>query len=342
MNKRIAWIDNAKFLGIFLVVLGHSSIPTPVINFIYAFHMPLFFFISGYLFNPLKFNSFSAFTLHRFKQIMIPYFFFSAITYSFWLFVGRKFGVDAALEISPTTPLVGIFYGTDTGNYLVHCGSLWFLPCLFITELMCFFAIGKLNKFLMPLLFALVGFINYKMEHTMLPWSFDVAIVAAFFYLSGNLLSSGHQNNKSRLLFSWPAVVISLAILLSLSIINGRSDMSSNTYQSFSLFLVTGLAGICFVCSLSYRLASLSFQTPWVGFFAKNTLILLALHSLADSVLKGIFLFVFKIPLLTFKYNLSTNLLLTCLVFISLVPVIYFLNRFTPSLIGRMGQPKSA
>lgn len=53
--KRIVWIDNAKFLGIYLVILGHS-IPASeeeysiIRNFIYAFHMPLFVFLSGFLY----------------------------------------------------------------------------------------------------------------------------------------------------------------------------------------------------------------------------------------------------------------------------------------------------
>lgn len=59
-KKEIVWLDYARFLGIFLVVLGHSLQRIPdwdiieVIRksyaYIYLFHMPLFFVISGYLF----------------------------------------------------------------------------------------------------------------------------------------------------------------------------------------------------------------------------------------------------------------------------------------------------
>lgn len=53
--KRIEWIDIVKFIGIFLVILGHSiSADNKQLevyrNFIYSFHMPLFIFISGYLY----------------------------------------------------------------------------------------------------------------------------------------------------------------------------------------------------------------------------------------------------------------------------------------------------
>lgn len=48
-NGRIAWVDIAKGLGIFLVVLGHTYRKNPVQNWIYSFHMPLFFILSGWL-----------------------------------------------------------------------------------------------------------------------------------------------------------------------------------------------------------------------------------------------------------------------------------------------------
>jgi len=57
-TKRLDWIDIAKGIGIILVVLGHTLVPQVretgfagfLWIFIYNFHMPLFFFLSGYLF----------------------------------------------------------------------------------------------------------------------------------------------------------------------------------------------------------------------------------------------------------------------------------------------------
>ncbi len=50
MNKRREiWADNAKFIGITLMLIGHNSLASnEVFDFIYAFHMPLFFILSGY------------------------------------------------------------------------------------------------------------------------------------------------------------------------------------------------------------------------------------------------------------------------------------------------------
>ena len=55
-ENRILWVDAARGIGMMLVVLGHAISDTTMDNpllsrlfyFIYSFHMPLFFFISGY------------------------------------------------------------------------------------------------------------------------------------------------------------------------------------------------------------------------------------------------------------------------------------------------------
>lgn len=44
-------IDVLKGIGIILVVIGHSGCPNLLKDFIYSFHMPLFFIASGYFFN---------------------------------------------------------------------------------------------------------------------------------------------------------------------------------------------------------------------------------------------------------------------------------------------------
>lgn len=51
-NKRIDYFDIAKGIGILIMIIGHMNLKQyPLIkNFIYSFHMPLFFIISGYFF----------------------------------------------------------------------------------------------------------------------------------------------------------------------------------------------------------------------------------------------------------------------------------------------------
>ncbi len=90
-QNRIYWIDYAKGIGIFLVVLGHvcrgiklSSILDPSVAesidlWIYAFHMPIFFFLSGLLIPSSVSKSIKIFFIDKLKTIAYPYFVWSII-----------------------------------------------------------------------------------------------------------------------------------------------------------------------------------------------------------------------------------------------------------------------
>jgi len=88
--RRIAWVDYAKGFGILLVVIGQTlrglvsnSILEPTIfeqisdKWIYAFHMPLFFFISGLFIERSISQSFSRFLISKLQTIAYPYFLWS-------------------------------------------------------------------------------------------------------------------------------------------------------------------------------------------------------------------------------------------------------------------------
>lgn len=78
--SRSLTLDIVKGIGIILVVVGHciKSYTIPGI-FIYAFHMPLFFLISGICFNGEKYQVFKPFFYKRLRQLLVPAVTFSAI-----------------------------------------------------------------------------------------------------------------------------------------------------------------------------------------------------------------------------------------------------------------------
>ena len=71
MKERIHWIDIAKGIAIMLVVIGHvpDAFDAPFYRVaIYTFHMPLFFFLSGYVFSEKE--NFSVFLKSKCKSIL--------------------------------------------------------------------------------------------------------------------------------------------------------------------------------------------------------------------------------------------------------------------------------
>jgi len=85
-NRRLISIDIAKAICIILVVIGHYVPENSPIwymtmrDVIYSFHMPLFMFVSGYVYwatrKPVKYKDF---VWKKFQRLIIPYFFVSVI-----------------------------------------------------------------------------------------------------------------------------------------------------------------------------------------------------------------------------------------------------------------------
>ncbi len=82
---RLHWVDALKGFGIILVVFAHYKLPIAFDTYIFSFHMPLFFFISGFLFNFVKYTESAAnFVKRRFRALIIPYFAFAVLTCLFY------------------------------------------------------------------------------------------------------------------------------------------------------------------------------------------------------------------------------------------------------------------
>ena len=75
-SKRYRFLDIARGIAIFLMVLGHCVQWKSVYNFIYLFHMAVFMFISGYLFKNRTFNNLKdliSFLKRKIKQLYLFY-----------------------------------------------------------------------------------------------------------------------------------------------------------------------------------------------------------------------------------------------------------------------------
>lgn len=107
---RIDWIDHAKGIGIFLVVLGHTyrgihaaklmntSQFQPVDDWIYAFHMPLFFLLSGVFAERLQKLKIPEFFLNRLAALVAPYLIWATIQLLFQASFSRYTNSVVGLE----------------------------------------------------------------------------------------------------------------------------------------------------------------------------------------------------------------------------------------------------
>jgi len=124
-NKKILSIEVSKALGIIFVVLGHSGPPWIVEKALYSFHMPFWFFLSGYLYK--KKNSFNSLMKNKFRGLIVLYLIVAICTLVI-------FNLNQILchQNFPNLlrQIVGIFMA-DRQSHLNFNGPLWYLPALF-------------------------------------------------------------------------------------------------------------------------------------------------------------------------------------------------------------------
>jgi len=134
MKERLNYIDFMKTSGIYLIVLGHMF-PAPGTNFIYSFSVPLFFFISGFLF--YQQNNFAAFLIKNLHSLIIPYLFINCISLIFVICFSSSF----SWEQSVLTPLLGVLIGANQGKMSVCAITrpTWFIYTLLILRISLFF-----------------------------------------------------------------------------------------------------------------------------------------------------------------------------------------------------------
>lgn len=75
-SNRIEEVDISKGIGMVLVITGHLCVSASLRNFIYSFHMPLFFILSGIVYNIARTRARKAIQI---KKILTKYIEWSGI-----------------------------------------------------------------------------------------------------------------------------------------------------------------------------------------------------------------------------------------------------------------------
>lgn len=284
LTNRIPWIDTAKGIGLLCVIAGHLSIPY-LDTWVYFFHMPLFFFLSGLVFSGGKYD-FPTFLKKRLKSLVVPYFTLGGGIFLF-------FCVVYAVQGQP-----GSAYLDMLRQFLVqeHHWTVWFLACLFLTELL-YHGIHRLfgKK---PLVSTAVsgivcafGLVRYRLGWGSLPWNLDVALVAQFFFHAGfrfkGIVPKLTRFDSLRILPKLAAVGLMLGLNLVLGFLcirfSGASmDMSVGWYGNVLLIFPAAFCGIAGVVLFARMI-----DWKWLNWLGRNTMVIFGWHSRIIIVLCG-------------------------------------------------------
>lgn len=334
LDLQHGWINVLRALGIVLVVLGHTlGIGEWLEKYIYSFHMPLFFFISGLVLTESRLAiGWREAGRHYALRLLVPYLLFSLITYVPWVFLTRKYGAEAVLNVPAWKPLIGTFYGIGIDGWLQHNAMLWFFPCLFVVHMV--FRVIKRKCEGASLIFAIIAcaVLGYALALSLpirLPWGGEAALLAIPFYAAGYALSqykSKLSENAIPLVFV--AMVLG-SIQLGCIITNGRVDMNFLSLGNPLVFYLGAFAGIGALAGVAALLPMCSCYNR----IADASIVAFSLHRVMFSVFTTIgLLLVADMP--TFKSSAWGSVIYTggaILVSLILWP---WIRRYFPLLVG--------
>ena len=164
VNDRINWVDYYKTFSIFLIVLGHSVLEhVQLIHFLYLFHVPLFFFISGYLEKTEDCNT-KNYLRKTIYALVIPYFLWNILCVVF------------AWPITPKR-ICGLFVGLSLWN-----AASWFLSVLVIIKLVAL--MFKRHKNIGATITISILFVLFVIDYRM-PYYANLAFMFMPFYFIG-------------------------------------------------------------------------------------------------------------------------------------------------------------
>ena len=296
-NNRIRYIDIAKGIAIILIVIGHVyPLNGNVSIAVHYVSLPLFFMVSGFLFNFDKYeNNFKALIKNSFIQLILPALIFSLV-------IMRDFTVFFS-----SSDFMSFLWacGVDAGKFHIlrtHMGATWFLYCLFLARILlwCFLKFIKYSKINQILVFILVYTIaqigaSLGMMDFYLPWSADISLVALFFMYAGYFL---HQkrffetNSKTQIISLFFALILACLYLKYTMMFN----LNMRIYGNFFVTLIGASALSVLVMYLSVYIDKLQICkhiSNILQYLGINSLIIYLYHNLfipVDNLLINVIL----------------------------------------------------
>ena len=244
-NSREEWIDYLRGTGIILMLIGHAEIWTPLNRWIYSFHMPLFFILSGYLFNKEKWLQigYKKFAAARFKNFIIPYFIWCAICFIInlpSLYITYR-DDDFLVALMQNIGWIITSVRKDGLFLPQNCTPLWFLTCIFLSQ-MVFFWLVKCHCVLQCMISALFIAINYGMslkKMPVLPWHLEISLIGSVFMLAGHSIRKWNLLDKIKTILV-PVLMIGISTVIMLR--TGKKNMYYRHYgHNILLFLICSI-----------------------------------------------------------------------------------------------------
>lgn len=281
-------IDIAKGIGILLVVLGHCPyVWNPVKQWLYSFHMPLFFMISGLLWDKASHEKRgflnASFVVKKLQRLMIPCYIWALLYYAVNCIKARSFSF---LKVAY------LLYGSQAGfSKAGSLSSLWFFPCMFLT-VCAFEGIQRLlikrnvNQVVLLILafFSAVASVCLPRLPQGYPWCLDVSFAALAFMILGYLIKEYYVAVSRKSGIAIAACLLGFLLLtftfrFNLSRISiNNVDLAGRYFGNPLLYFFDAACGSLFVLSLSGLLNAYERVSNLLAGIGRRTIPILVIH----------------------------------------------------------------
>ena len=236
-KQRLDYVDVFRGLGIITMVMGHIGFGGKFDHFIHAFHMPMFFFISGFFYRRRDYG-FGEYVGKKERSLLIPYISFGLAYYLLYIMI-EDFSIKPLLHLM-----------TINTYDLPIAGALWFLTALFFTDNI-YFLLDRWNVKWLIVPLVLIGSFADQMFPYPLPWALSASLVGLGLYWLGEMSRKYEDKLKVALNMNWWQILIVGFITTVLIFVNGYINMRIGTYSFLPLFWINALLSVFLGISIS-------------------------------------------------------------------------------------------
>ncbi len=320
----------------FFVVWGHSLSDQYLDKYIFSFHMPAFFLISGMTFAFNRETNFFRYALKKIKGLIVPYFCTNLLVLPLW-YVNRQLSVVSYQSFGGL--IKGILISNVDSGYKMASNTTWFITCLFLTDIL-FFAVSRISRsetFLIGVsafVYGLAYTAGIVTDKHWGVWHWQVAFSAFIFYLGGYIFMKNIEAVRRFFTRPWRLYSLSAVLLIAgawAASENSRISMVNNKYGKpviffFSAFC-TAFAFTLAVMKLSdFKLFSKAFRL--FNYVGRNTLIYIAFHVPMIRLVKHF------IPQLSGKNDVY-RFIMAAGIYLIILPLARLTERFLPFCVGK-------
>lgn len=283
MRQRISWIDCWKGIATVLIVFGHV-LDFNITKYVFWFHMPLFLFISGYMYK--EEHNYLSFFKKNFLRLIVPYISF-LILFSLPNITAYIHGILINKQLDSLSTLIIFtlkqFYGGEMlGDWFA---LFWLITCLFFTKQLYNFIYTKFGseKWLMNIImldvYCLATIDCLLFKDVIFPWDINVVLMALPFYWLGHMASQ-----QSNIFNSIKLVLIAFFTLFTMFLIDKFSylefafDMKNQIYGVPIINVVTAIAGIIIVQTVAKTIIKTKFFDRVICEIGGASMIIIYLH----------------------------------------------------------------